>query len=196
MIWTKKIILPIFVSVASLLGENSFSQASVKKTTENQYRAVHWTMENGLSTDGMNTMIKDAKGFLWFGSIYGAFCRFDGATFKKFLPDPSDCNTIISDKIMSFKEDSLQNIWIGTDKGVSRYDIKADTFTNFSPYAIPLSAPFDIAPFWATKNEILCMEPGGLITAFNIHTLKRIKLVQLSKKVDQRIHYNSNKSFF
>ena len=35
--------------------------------------------------------------------------------------------------ISGLVEDSLNNIWIGTDKGLSRYDMKADTFTNFTP---------------------------------------------------------------
>jgi hypothetical protein len=54
------------------------------------YRAINWTLQDGLSASGMHTMIKDSKGFLWFGStsIGGELCRFDGATFKKYIPDP------------------------------------------------------------------------------------------------------------
>ena len=37
---------------------------------------------------------------------------------------------------------------------------------------------------------------GRLITVFNIHTLARKKLVQLSKKDDPGIQWNTNKSFF
>ena len=83
----------------------------------------------------LHTMIKDSKGFLWIGSTTpgGELCRFDGATFKKYFPDPQKSGTINSDYIQSFEEDSLHNIWIGTGKGISRYDIKADTFTNFLP---------------------------------------------------------------
>jgi ligand-binding sensor domain-containing protein len=53
-----------------------------------------------------------------------------------------------------------------------------------------------IVPFWATKDEVFCMEPEGLITTFNIHTLARRKLVQLSKKDDPGITWNTNHSFF
>jgi hypothetical protein len=54
------------------------------------YRAINWTVQDGLSAYGMHAMIKDSKGFLWFGStsIGGELCRFDGATFKKYIPDP------------------------------------------------------------------------------------------------------------
>ena len=47
-------------------------------------------MPDGLSGWLMHAMIKHSKGFLWFGStsIGGELCRFDGATFKKYIPDP------------------------------------------------------------------------------------------------------------
>ena len=99
------------------------------------YRAINWTVEDGLSAYDMHAMIKDSKGFLWIGSTNpgGELCRFDGATFKKYIPDPQKSGAINSDYIQSFEEDSLHNIWIGTGKGISRYDSKADTFTNFLP---------------------------------------------------------------
>ena len=83
-----------------------------------------------------HTMFKDAKGFLWVGG--GGFsrdsCRFDGAVFKRYFPGQRKRGAINSDDIYTFKEDSLHNIWMGTGKGISRYDMKADTFTNFSPF--------------------------------------------------------------
>jgi streptogramin lyase len=83
---------------------------------------------------------------------------------------------------------------MGTGNGISRYDMKADTFTNFSSFLD--SAELTIAPFWATKDEMYCMEPDGVITAINIHTLKREKILQLSKTHDPGIAWNANKSFF
>ena len=62
-------------------------------SAQEKYRAIQWTMEDGLSWDALNTMIKDAKGFLWIGSHSGGFCRFDGATFKKYLPDQNTPGT-------------------------------------------------------------------------------------------------------
>ena len=178
------------------------------------YRAINWTVEDGLSAYDRHAMIKDSKGFLWIGSSNtgGELCRFDGATFKKYIPDPQKSGAINSDYIQSFEEDSLHNIWIGTGKGISRYDSKADTFTNFLPLIdtgssstdniwnpllqIVVNAGQNIVPFWATKDEVFCMEPEGLITTFNIHTLARRKLVQLSKKDDPGITWNTNHSFF
>ena len=112
----------------------------------------------------MHAMIKDSKGFLWIGSSSpgGELCRFDGAIFKKYIPDPQKSGTINSDYIQSFEEDSLHNIWIGTGKGISRYDSKADTFTNFLPLIDTGSSSKTIVPFWATKDEVYLHGAGGL----------------------------------
>ena len=193
MIRVKKIIIPFLISIASLTGINSYAQQRQNEIKPHQYHAIQWTMEDGLSKDGINTMIKDAKGFIWFGSDQGGFCRFDGAKFKKYLPEQNNRNTINSDQIKSFTEDSLNNIWIGTDKGLSRYDFKADTFTNFSPLNNSAAA---IVPIGSTKDTIFCMEPGALITVFDIRTLQRRELVKLSTDIDTKIEWNTNKSFF
>ena len=139
-------------------------------------------------------MFKDAKGFLWVGSNGGGPCRFDGAVFKRYIPDQTKKGAINSGDIYTFKEDSLHNIWMGTGMGISRYDMKADTFTNFSSFLD--SAELTIAPFWATKDEMYCMEPGGVITAINIHTLKREKILQLSKTQDPGIAVERKQVFF
>jgi len=194
MMLSKKIIVLLTLCFATGL---SIAQKLKKESPADQYRAINWTMNDGLSSNIANTMFKDAKGFLWTGSMRGELCRFDGNVFKKYLPDQQKREAINSDAIFSFEEDSLHNIWIGTAIGLSRYDFKADTFTNFSPFIDSAFPALAIAPFWATNDEIFCMEPGPLITAFNIHTLIRRKLGNLPKEVEPLIHYwNTNKSFF
>jgi streptogramin lyase len=192
----------LFFLLFIFLATISFAQQQKDNVENEQYRAIHWTRaEDGLPNDGTNVMFKDPKGFLWIGSVGGGLCRFDGTNFKGYHPDREKRGTINSDAIYSFKEDSLHNIWMGTGKGLSRYDMAADTFTNFLPlidsaflrYNI---TPFTIAPFWTTKDEMYCIEPGGAITAINIHTLKREKILQLSKMQDPGIAWNTNKSFF
>ena len=200
MINRKKILL-FFLSLACFTFHHLFAQQIQNKKNADHYRAIQWTMEDGLSAAGIHTLIKDAKGFIWVGSHSGGFCRFDGAIFKKYLPEENNRNTINSDKIISFTEDSLNNIWIITVKGISRYDLKADTFSTFSPLnnssvAIALNESAAIVPIGSTKDTIFCMEPGALLTAFDIHTLKKGRLAKLSKEIDTKVGWNTNKSFF
>ncbi len=117
-------------------------------------------------------MLKDSTGFLWIATQVG-LNRFDGNTFRVYLPDKNKNGTIASTRIDGLVEDSLHNVWAGTDRGLSRYDILADTFKNFYPENNSLAGNAFIIPFSATKNEVYCLEPEFKITAYNIHSFKK-----------------------
>jgi ligand-binding sensor domain-containing protein len=169
----RKLIISLFILTACTKVSNSFSQQLRKENKPEQYRAIRWSKDDGLPSASTYTVFKDERGFLWIGGadpFKSELCRFDGTVFKKYLSDRKKRGAINSDDIYGFKEDSLHNIWMGTGKGLSRYDMKADTFTNFSPFIDSAFSKLTIAPFWATKDEMYCMEPGGLITAINSYT--------------------------
>src|SRR5215510_5736170 len=146
-----KIILLLSICCAFLF---SVAQQNKSESAPGSYRAVNLTIQDGLSDYGLHAMMKDSKGFMWIGSTsnQGELCRFDGGTIKKYMPDPQKSGAINSDYIQSFEEDSLQNIWIGTGKGISRYDSKADTFTNFLPLIDTGSSLKTIVPFLGHKR--------------------------------------------
>lgn len=153
-----------------LIFQISFAQFTVTNNSPEKYRTVRWGMNEGLSVETNNVMLKDVNSFLWIGSFHG-LDRFDGSNFKNYSPDKNKPGTIIGASITSLIEDSLHNIWIGTEKGLSRYDIKADTFQN---YLLPATAVNrDIVPFWATSDEVYCIESASTITAYNIHSLTK-----------------------
>ena len=193
---TGKLYAIFFTAIAFGVTLSSVGQGKTSSFLNDQFRAVAWTKEDGLSSDDLNSMIKDVKGFLWIGSRNGGLCRFDGATFKKYRPDKNNRNTINSDKVNSFIEDSLNNIWIGTDKGISRYDSRADTFTNYSPLANSAYSAIPFGALCATRTDVFFMESNGLITAFNIHTRIRRRLVQLSPENDPHPDWSTLHSFF
>jgi ligand-binding sensor domain-containing protein len=175
----KKTIIALLVTLCNLIAADSISQPA-DAIKPDQYRAINWSMEEGLPGKLANVMIKDTKGFLWVGN--GELSRFDGVQFKKFIPDQHKRGAINSGGITAFVEDSLDNIWIGTEKGLSRYDMKADTFTNFLPLIDSASSGTRVLPFWATKEEVFCMEPGLWITSYNVGSPVRKKLWQLSQE--------------
>ena len=133
-------------------------------------------------------MLKDVKGFLWISTGYG-LNRFDGSRFKNYFAGSRN-NATISDGgrsdqgvqafgnfIGTLREDSLHNIWIGTDAGLQRYDIKADTFTNFLPFVD--STDTGGFPFQATKDEMYCIDVYARIVAYNIHSFTKKFLIKL-----------------
>ena len=140
-----------------------------------KYRSVHWGLDEGISDGASMNMLKDVNGFLWIGTTFG-LNRFDGSSFKKYIADKTKKNkTIIGNDIMGLKEDSLHNIWIGTDKGLSVYDTRADTFRNISSE----SPGNSIIPFWGTPDEVFCWDyPEHQLAAFNIHTFAKRSLAR------------------
>jgi signal transduction histidine kinase/streptogramin lyase len=171
--------LPVKNIVLSLLFLTFWSCTAGQEN----YRVVNWNMEQGMSNGFIRCMIRDQYGFLWLGSQVG-LNRFDGYSFKIFLPDENDSRSLLNKNIRGLIEDSLHNIWIGTDEGLSRYDIQADTFTNFLPQVDTPGSNNSMIPFWASKDELFCLEELAKITVFNIHSFSKIKTVLLSHKVD------------
>ena len=162
--------LLVFASCFSVAQQRNSNDAGDK------YRAVHWGFDEGLSSSGwVSSMIKDVNGFLWIGTGFG-LNRFDGGIFKKYVADPTKKNkTIIGNVILGLKEDSLHNIWIGTDKGLSCYDIKADSFRNI--YSSPPQS--EIVPFWATKDEVFCWDvPEQQLAAYSVYSAKKRTLTK------------------
>lgn len=144
------------------------SSAQNLNENRNSFRAVHWGLDEGLSQAETSHMIKDANGFLWIGTKRG-LNRFDGNTFKVYLHQDNNNQSIIDDNVTGgLVEDSLHNIWIGAEKGLSRYNVKTEDFTNFAPDTTIANNIAEISPFWATKNEVLCIEHESAITSYNI----------------------------
>lgn len=134
---------------------------------QDKYRLQHWDIEDGMSQSIAGYMLKDSAGFLWISTENG-LSRFDGGSFKNYFSG-SDNQAISSNETLGLIEDSLYNIWIGSNNGLSVYDTKADTFKQILS---SLSQKY-IDPFWATKDEVLCLEGDFTITAYNIHNFKR-----------------------
>ena len=185
----KKIIIPVFVLIACLTGDHCFSQKIKKEIKPDQYRAIHLTVKNGLTDDIVNIMIKDVKGFMWIASARGDLCRFDGSVIKTYIPNRQKSNEIHFNEIRGFVEDSLNNIWIGTKSGLSRYDIKADSFSNFTTVIDSVNSNSSIIPFWSTNNEVYCVEAGLRIAAYNIHSRKPKPLLTLSASDSINLEY-------
>src|SRR4051812_47817473 len=101
----------LLLSIEQLVAQNLEND-----TTVYTYQAVQWNINNGLSEPTVSFFLKDINGFLWISSSFG-LNRFDGSTFKNYFSDKNSNKTIIGNNTLRLVEDSLHNIWIGTDKG-------------------------------------------------------------------------------
>lgn len=75
------------------------------------YAFAHIDSRHGLSYNDINAIFKDAKGFMWFGTMSG-LDRFDGREFKVFRHDESDTASIGDNTIRSIAEGPDHKLWI------------------------------------------------------------------------------------
>ena len=166
----KKILLGVFLLFTFCF---SIAQQIKNENTVEKYRAVNWGLKEGLSQSEVYHMLKDVNGFLWIGTA-GDLSRFDGSRFKNYYHEHSKSGTIDAGKTAGgLVEDSLHNIWIGTDNGLYRYDIKADTFAHFLPSRGLASTSAEMYPLWATKDKLFCMESDSIIVTYDIHSFAK-----------------------
>lgn len=88
------------------------------------------SIENGLSNPHVKCILKDSKGFMWFGTNEG-LNKFDGTSFSVYENDQSDSSSILNNTINALLEDTNQNLWIGTGVGVCIYNREKDNFKQF-----------------------------------------------------------------
>src|SRR5688572_33317635 len=88
------------------------------------------TTKDGLSSNVVNTILKDKFGLLWFGTEDG-LDKFDGTKFTVYRHKVGDTSSLQANEILSLHEDKAGNLWVGTSGGsLSLYDRKRDVFIN------------------------------------------------------------------
>lgn len=104
--------------------------------------------QHGLSNNHVNTIIKDATGFLWFGTSAG-LNRYDGQQIKVFRHSNNTPSTINDNNIQRLFIGPQERLWVKTVKGLNVYDHKRETFESNSDsilnsYGIPKGVIIDI----------------------------------------------------
>lgn len=67
---------------------------------------------------------------IWFATINRGLQRYDKKTkeWKGYTFDPADKNSLISNDVITLCVDERQQLWIGTNQGVCRYNAEEDNF--------------------------------------------------------------------
>ncbi|MFB6341629.1 two-component regulator propeller domain-containing protein [Saccharicrinis sp. FJH62] len=77
---------------------------------------------------------QDSCGFIWFE--FDGLSRYDGNQLKNWSMKPGDRNSLISNDLRCLVPDRKGNLWIGTQKGLSRFNTSTHQFTNYN-YKFP-----------------------------------------------------------
>ncbi len=91
---------------------------------------VHFiSRREGLSNGAVNAIVKDAEGYIWFGTWNG-LNRYDGSNMLTYLPG-SNTNSIHNHVIRELYPTAEGPIWILTNKGIGLYDNIHDRFASY-----------------------------------------------------------------
>ena len=95
----------------------------------NQFQFSHLDINSGLSHNEITCMLKDSKGFMWFGTLSG-LNRYDGYKFKIFKHSVNDTTTLADDYIVSIAEGPGNKLWVETRNGFEIYDPETEKFNH------------------------------------------------------------------
>src|ERR1700731_3110703 len=88
-----------------------------------------FTTADGLTSDSINQIVRDSRGFLWFCTTEG-LSRFDGYQFTNYTTDQGLPHRWVS----SLLETRDGSYWVATGGGVSRFNPKGTPlFTTYHP---------------------------------------------------------------
>ncbi len=90
---------------------------------------IYQNLQEGLSNKFIRCILKDSKGFMWFGT-YNGLNKFDGTSFTTYEHNPDDSTSICHNVINGIFEDKDQNLWIATAEGLNLYNRDYDNFTD------------------------------------------------------------------
>src|ERR1035437_4411949 len=106
---------------------------------------------HGLSNNQINCILKDSRGFMWFGTNFG-LNRYDGYNVKVYKSIKNDSTSLIYNSIPRIQEDIRGNLWITGNiwiPGNTRYviyDILTEKFNrNIAMYVSTLGIHFNPA---------------------------------------------------
>jgi len=89
------------------------------------------TTSQGLSSNGIDKILQDRQGFLWFITGSG-LNRYDGYNFKNYGYDASDSNSIAHGLFYSLVQDKNGLLWINSENdGIYSFDPQKEKFVNY-----------------------------------------------------------------
>ncbi|HTI89460.1 MAG TPA: two-component regulator propeller domain-containing protein [Puia sp.] len=92
---------------------------------------INFSSNNGLSSNTVNSIVKDRLGFMWFATDDG-LNKFDGLSFTVYNHNVLDSTSISTNQTQVVYEDPGGDLWVGTSRGLSLYDRRKDRFYNYN----------------------------------------------------------------
>ncbi len=125
-------------------------------------------ISNGLTHNGVTSIFKDSKGFVWIAT-YDGLNKYDGYRIKQYK-NTFKKTILNNNRVRVVEEDDKGNLLIGTDSGLTVYNIEQERFTKLYSTSTkelknePIITKITIHP---KTKEIVCSTEGNGLYVFN-----------------------------
>jgi len=127
--------------------------------TDNRF--VRLSTAQGVSQIKVDQIAQDDEGFMWFGTRYGLY-RYDGYSFKVFVHDPGNPNSLDGVVVNALFKDRDGVLWAGCDQSLNRFDRTTETFKQYPiPFASHITQDTAGILWLASRNGLYRLDPAS-----------------------------------
>ncbi|WP_169304425.1 hybrid sensor histidine kinase/response regulator transcription factor [Pedobacter frigoris] len=119
---------------------------------------------NALQSDHINCLLQDTEGKIYIGTYYGGVSVYDPLS-KKFKTY-TEKNSLSNNNVLAMVEDR-GTMWISTDNGLSKLDLKTSSFRNYTKSDGLAGNDFNLRSAFKDSYGILFFGGHSGLTAFN-----------------------------
>ncbi|WP_290710342.1 two-component regulator propeller domain-containing protein, partial [Flavihumibacter sp. CACIAM 22H1] len=148
-----------------------------------EYSFSQLDISNGLSNNQVNCIFKDARGFMWFGTMSG-LNRYDGYSFKTYKHSDQDSTTIMDDHVSHIYEGPEKKIWVRTQSTWNIYDVSTEKVTRRSDlYLLSKDLPIDglVSILKHEKDYYFVYADAGIYQYSETGKVKQLKQTRIEK---------------
>lgn len=144
---------------------------------------------------GFSNGYVDKDGTLWFSSNGGGIYHYDGKSFKNY----TEKNGLSSNQVYSITSDHKNNMWFGTQNGLTKYDRKQfeniplpyqDTTTGWISTVYPALSPNAAHSLATDNNNNLWIGTAGCGTYKYDGKKFKSYLTEIGKKQEDSLYHN------
>ena len=133
-------------------------------------RFTRLSTDEGLSQTKVSYVVQDDQGFMWFATQDG-LNRYDGYSFKLFVHDPGNPNSLSGVYVRSLFKDRDGVLWVGCDQFLNRFNRETETFARYPvPFVRHISQDGAGMLWLATVKGLYSLDPAtGTIRQYLHH---------------------------
>ena len=191
-----KLILPKYITLLILMPILFSCNGQVKKEKKLIItEKVSEVSKLSVPKNGFSNGYVDKDGSLWFTSNGGGIYHYDGKTIQNYTVE----NGLNSNQVYSITSDHKNNMWFGTQNGLTKYDRKQfkhiplpyrDTLSGWAAKMNPVLSPNAVHSLATDKKDNLWIGTAGGGAYFYDGQKFKSYLTEIGSKQNDSLYYN------